>query len=236
MLTSYLKVAWRILQKNKLYSLVNIIGLTIGISSFILISLYVQTEWAYDRFHKNADRIVRVTMEYSNGGTNEKYAQTGTKVGPQFKRTFPSVTAFVRTFKFPRVISYRDKVFDEKNFLYADSSFLNVFSFKLMKGNPYTALNATHQLLITESMARKYFGNDDPVGKTLLVANTDHYLVTGIIQDAPENTQMHFDFVASFSSLDASKTEDWWTANDITYLLLNRADQIPKLQERLALI
>src|ERR1700681_4632604 len=232
MLINYFKIAWRNLKKNKLYSFVNIIGLTIGITSCILISLYISHELSYDRFHKNADRIVRVTMEYSNGGTIGKYAQTGTKVGPQLKRTFPSVAAFARTLKFAMLISYRDKTFNEKNFLYADSSFFNIFSFTLKKGNPSTVLNARNQLLITETMAKKYFGNDDPVGKTLLIANSDYYIVNGIVQDAPENSQMHFDFIASFSSLDASKTEDWWTANDITYLLLNRANQIPLLKEQ----
>ncbi|HEY4936007.1 MAG TPA: FtsX-like permease family protein, partial [Puia sp.] len=181
-----------------------------------------------------ADRIVRITMEYGNGGTIGSYAQTGTKVGPQLKRTFPPITDFARTFKFPRVITYQNKVFSEKNFLYADSSFFNIFSFQLIKGNPSTALNAPHQLVITETMARKYFGNDDPVGKTLLVGNSDNFMVTGITPDAPGNSQMHFDFIASFTSLDESKTEDWWTANDITYLLLNRADQMPLLQERVA--
>ncbi len=232
MFKNYFKIAWRILKKNKLYSIVNIIGLTVGITSCILISLYIWSEWSYDRFHKNADRIVRITMEYGNGGTIGKFAQTGTKVGPQLKRTFPSVAAFARTFKFPRVITYRNKVFDEKNFLYADSSFFDIFSFKLIKGNHSTALNAPHQLVMTESMAKKYFGNDDPVGKTLLIANSDNYIVTGIAQDAPENSQIHFDFIASFTSLDESKTEDWWTANDITYLLLNRADQIPLLKQQ----
>jgi putative ABC transport system permease protein len=234
MLKNYFKVAWRNLTKTRLYSLVNIIGLTIGITSCILIALYIETEWSYDRFHKNADRIVRVTMEYSNGGTVGKYATTGTKVGPQFKRSFPAVAAFTRTFKYPRVISYREKVFDEKNFLYADSSYFSIFSFKLVKGNPSTVLNAPFQLVITESMARKYFGNDDPVGKTLLIANSDRYLVTGVVQDAPGNSQMHFDFIASFTSLDDSKTEDWWTANDVTYLLLNRADEIPRLKEQIS--
>ena len=234
MFKNYFKIAWRNLKKNKLYSFVNIIGLTIGITSCILISLYIEMELSYDRFHKNAGRIVRITMEYSNGGTVEKYANTGTKVGPQFKRSFPAVAAFARTFKYPRVISYRDKSFNEKNFLYADSSFFRIFSFRLIRGNSSSALNAPHQLVITENMARKYFGSEDPVGKTLLIANSDFYLVTGIVQDAPASSQMHFDFIASFTSLDDSKTEDWWTANDITYLLLNRADQLPRLQQQVA--
>jgi putative ABC transport system permease protein len=235
MFKNYFKIAWRNLKKNRLYSFVNIIGLTIGITSCILISLYIGHELSYDRFHKNADRIVRITMEYSNGGIIGRYAQTGTRVGPQLKRTFPAVTAFARTFKYPRVIKYRDKIFIEKKFLYADSAFFDIFSFKLIRGNPYTALNAPHQLVITETMAKKYFGDDEPIGKTLLVANSDNYVVTGIVQNAPGNSQLHFDFIASFTSLDESKTEDWWTANDITYLLLNRADQILPLQEQVTL-
>ena len=234
MIKNYFKVAWRNLKRTRLYSFVNIIGLTIGITSCILIGLYIQSELSYDRFHKNADRIVRITMEYSNGGVIGKYAQTGTKVGPQLKRTFPSVAAFARTFIYPRVIAYRDKVFNEKNFLYADSSFFKIFSFLLVRGNPTTALSAPHQLVITESMAKKYFGNDDPIGKTLLISNNDHFIVTGVAQDAPGNSQIHFDFIASFTSLDESKSEDWWTANDITYILLNHANQIPQLEEQVS--
>ncbi len=234
MFINYFKTAWRNLKNNKLYSFVNIIGLTIGIACCILIGLYVGHEWSYDRFHSKAGRIVRITMEYSNGGTVGKYAQTGTKVGPQLKRTFPSVDAFVRTFKYPRVINYHNKVFNEKNFLYADSDFFRVFSFRLIKGNPATVLNAPNKLVITEGMANKYFGKEDPVGKTLIIAGSDNYIVTGVVQDAPTNSQMNFDFIGSFTSLDAAKTEEWWTANDITYLLLNREDQIPQLQQQVA--
>ena len=231
MFKNYFKIAWRTLKKNKLYSFINIIGLTIGITSCILIGLYIGHELSYDRFHKNADRIVRVTMEYSSGGTVGKYAYTGTKVGPQFRRTFPSVDAFVRTFKFPRVVAYRSKIFDEPNFLYADSSFFRIFSFRLLKGNPASVLRAPNQLVITESMAKKYFGNEDPVGKVLRVANDKDFMVTGVVQDIPGNSQMHFDFVASFDPV-PSEREDWWTANDVTYLLLNRAEQIGELQEQ----
>ncbi len=132
------------------------------------------------------------------------------------------------------MIAYRDKVFNEKDFLYADSSFFNIFSFKLIRGNPSAALNAPHQLVITETMARKYFGNEDPIGKTLLISNSDNFVITGVAQDPPANSQLHFDFVASFTSLDESKTEDWWTANDITYLLLNQANQIPQLERQVS--
>jgi putative ABC transport system permease protein len=231
MFHNYFKIAWRNQRKNRLYSFVNITGLTIGITSCILIGLYIGHELSYDRFHQNADRIARITMEYSLAGTVGKYATTGTKVGPQLKRSFPSVEAFARVFKFPRVVSYRDKTFDEQHFLYADSAFFRIFSFRLTRGNASELLKAPKQIVITESMAKKYFGQEDPIGRTIRIANSDDFTVTGIAKDPPSNSQLIFDFVASFSSLDASKTEEWWTANYITYFLLQEKGQIPALQK-----
>src|SRR3984885_8295933 len=131
MFKSYFKIAWRNLWKNKLYTVVNILGITIGIASCIFLGLYIGDELSYYQFHKKGDRIARITMEYSNGGTIGKYAQTGTKAGPQFTRSFPAIEAFSRTFKFGRIVSDGSKTFDEKNFLFADSSFFQIFSFPL---------------------------------------------------------------------------------------------------------
>jgi putative ABC transport system permease protein len=233
MFRNYIKTAWRSLKKNKLYTIVNIIGLTIGITSCILLGMYIGHELSYDRFHAKADRIVRLTMEYSTGGTVGKYAQSGTKAGPQFKRIFPAITAFARTFKFARVVSYQDKAFDEKNFLYADSSFFKIFSFHLIRGNPADVLNAPNRLVITKSMAKKYFGQEDPLGKTLKIASSTNFLVTGIADDPPGNSQIKFDFVASFSSLDASRNEEWWTANYITFFLMDQPGDLPRLQSQI---
>src|SRR5580765_4065715 len=122
MLSNSFKIALRQIRKNKLYSFVNIAGLTIGIASCLLIGIYILHESAYDRFHKNASRIARVTMDYNAGDAVTKNATTGTKVGPQFKRSFPEVEAYARTLKYTRVVSYQDKVFEEERFLYADSA------------------------------------------------------------------------------------------------------------------
>ena len=234
MIKNYFKTALRNLRKNKLYTFINVLGLTIGISSCIFLGLYIGDELSYDKFHSNADRIARVTMEYSNGGTIGKFAQTGTKVGPQFSRSFPDIETFVRTFKFGRIVSNGEKVFDEKNILYADSSFFKIFSFSLVRGNPLTALNAPYQIVLTKKMALKYFGKEDAMGKSLKVSSSDNYTVTGIAEDPPENSQIRFDFVASFNSLDESRTEDWWSANDITYLLLNNPTSFTRLQEQIS--
>ena len=125
MIRNYFKTAFRHLQKNKLYAIVNVLGLAIGVTSCILIGIYIWHELSYDRFHKNKDRIVRVTWEYNFGDAETKTATTGTKVGPQFQRSFPEVESFVRLMKYPRVIAYGENLFEEKNFVYADSSFFS---------------------------------------------------------------------------------------------------------------
>lgn len=231
MIRNYFKIALRYLQKNKLYAIVNVLGLAIGIASCILIGLYIWHEKSFDSFHKNADRIARITWEYKFDDKVNKVALTGTKAGPEFKRNFPEVEAYVRTMKYPRVIGYKDKLFDEKNFVYADSAFFNTFSFPLIKGDPAHVLDAPDKLVITESAAKKYFGEEDPVGQTVKVGVKD-FLVTGVAKDVPGNSQIQFDFVGSFTSLAASKTEKWSEANYITYLLVHSNDQIRSVQAK----
>ena len=134
---NYIKIAWRSLLKNRLYSFVNLIGLTVGLVSCILIGAYIANEWSYDRFQRKGDRIARIVMEFSIGGTGEKVAVCGTKAGPQFRRTFPAVEDFVRMMELPAIVSYNGTVYDEKRFLYADSSFFRLFSFRLLRGDPF---------------------------------------------------------------------------------------------------
>ncbi len=233
MIKNYFKIAFRHLKKNKLYAFVNISGLAIGIASCLLIGIYIKQELSFDKFHANANRIVRVTMDYNFGDQQSKIALTGTKIGPQFKRTFPQVTDYVRTLKYARVVAYNDKIFDEKNFLYADSAFFGIFSFPLLSGDIKTALDAPDKIVVTQSMAKKYFGDENPIGKVLKVGGTKDFIVSGITTDAPDNSQIKFDFVASFTNLNAAKTENWWEANYITYLLLNNRDQIKPLQNKI---
>jgi putative ABC transport system permease protein len=232
MIKNYFKIAFRRLQKNKLYSIVNITGLMVGITSCLLIGLFIINEASYDRFNKNSDRIVRMTMQYGEGG-KQKIAVTGTKAGPQLKRTFPQIESFVRLINGSAVIKKGDVIFDEKRFLYADSSFLSIFSFPLIRGDIKTILDAPNKMVLSESAAKKYFGDADPVGKTLRVNDDRDFLVTGVITDAPENSQIKYDFIASFTSLDVSKTEEWWTANYTTYLLLKNKDQLNGFQHQL---
>jgi len=232
MIKNYFKIAWRNLRKNRLYAFINILGLTVGIVSCLMIGIYIKHELSYDRFNQNAERTVRVTMDYNFGGETQKIAVTGTKIGPQFKREFPQVVDFVRTYKRTRVVSYNNQLFDEQNFFYAEPSFFKIFSFKLVRGDVANALSTDDKIVITESTAKKYFEQEDPIGKVLKVGDKN-FMVSAIAADPPSNSQVQFDFIAPFNVLDAAKTEDWTSANYITYLLLRNKEDIQPLAKQI---
>lgn len=234
MIKHYFKTALRNLRKNKAFSFINILGLTVGLTCCLLMVLYIRHELSYDDFQKNGDRMARVIMEYSEGGSVMKGNFTSTKVAPAFKRNFPEVEQAVRMYKGIRVVHYQDKLFDEKSFMYADSTFFDMFSFKLLKGNPQYALSGPNVVVLTQSAAKKYFGDDDPIGKIIKVGSTEtDYQVTGVIENCPSNSQIKYDFLASFSSLGVTQEDTYWDANYTTYLLLKDKSSIASLQAKI---
>jgi putative ABC transport system permease protein len=234
MFKNYFKTAFRNLRKNKLYSAINIFGLTVGLAACLLIGVYINNELSYDKFNVNADRIVRATMEYKKAGTVNSVATAGTKTGPQFKRTFPLIEEYARTYIGHNVIKNGDKVFDEPRILYADQPFFKIFSFHIIEGNAATALDAPDKMVITKSMAKKYFGNKDAINKILNCGGKD-FKISALCDDAPENSQIKFDFVTQFANLgNGVKDETWWTANWITYFLLQGKKDIPQLQQQIS--
>ncbi len=233
MLRNYLRIALRNLFKNKLYSTINIFGLTIGLTACLLIGVYIKHELSYDKFNVNATRIARVTMEYGNAETVNVTANTGTKVGPQFKRVFPLVQEYARTFIGGGIVKAGDRIFDEPRILFADGAFFKIFSFPLTDGNISTALDAPEKIVLSQSMAKKYFGNDDPISKQISVRGKN-YTVSAICRDAPPNSQIKFDFVTQFLNWgDIVKKEEWWTADWITYLLLQDDESMIPLQQQI---
>lgn len=238
MFKNYLKTALRSFFKNKTASAINIFGLTIGLTCCLLIALYIQHELSFDNFQTNGDRIARVIMEYNFDGNsaNQKGNYTSVRVAPVFKRTFPEVESAVKMTQYARVIHSADKLINEKNFMYADATFFTIFSFKLLQGDVHSILSASHDVVLTESTAKKYFGNENPIGKALQVGNESTlYHVTGVMQDCPANSQIRCDFVASFSSLGITpdSEDSYWDANYTTYLLLKNKDAINSLQAKL---
>jgi putative ABC transport system permease protein len=237
MIRNYFKIAIRNLWKNKTSSFINIFGLTIGLCSCLLIGLYILHELNYDNFQQKGDRIARVIMEYKfDGGTEFKKGNfTSARVAPIFKQTFPEIETAVRMTQSGRVVHYKDKLIDEKSFMYADPSFFNAFSFRLLQGEPNEVLKAPNQVVLTESTAKRYFANESAMGKVLKVGtDTTLYMVTGIIQDCPSNSQIKFDFLASWSSLGlADEEKTYWDANYTTYLLLKNKESIAPLQAKI---
>lgn len=235
MLKIYFKIAWRNLAKNKLYSIINIGGLTIGIASCILIGLYVANELSYDRFNKNASRLVRATTEYTVDGTKHEIGATASMEGPRFATAFPQIECYVRIRnRDPYVVRYGDKTFVEPRFYFADSTFFSMFSFPLIKGDIRNALDAPGKIVISQSMEKKYFGNSDGLGKLLLVGGTKTYMVSGVAKDAPINSQIKFNFIASYSSLPDANTPNWEIPIYTTYFLLHDPNDIPALEKKIA--
>lgn len=236
MLRNWLITAFRNFRKNKTYSAINILGLTIGLTSCLLIALYIRHELSYDRFQAKGDRISRVIMEYHFDGAGETRRGnfTSTKVAPAFRKNFPEVVSAVRMTDADRVVGYGEQLFSETRFMFADSSFFDLFSMPLLKGDVRGALSGPRKVVVTESTARRYFGKEEPLGKMLRVGtDSTLYEVTGLMRDVPANSQFRFDFLASFSSLGANQEETYWDANYTTYLLLTSEGARSSLQAKI---
>src|SRR6185437_13145605 len=171
MIRNWLLTALRGLRKSKTAAAINILGLTVGLSSCLLILLFIRNELSYDDFEVRGNRIARVIMEYrfDGGGDMQRGNFTSTKVAPTFKRTFPEVESAVRMFMDEYTVRSGEKLLNEKRFMYADSSFFDVFSFSLLRGDVHTALNGPRKVILTETTARRYFGDADPLGRMIRV-------------------------------------------------------------------
>ncbi len=237
MLKNIFKTAIRNFSRNKAYSLINISGLAIGLSCCILIILYIQREVSYDKFHEKADRIGRVIVEYEFQGEGSKQLSTPSIVAPLFQREFPEIERTVRFYPPWRsaVVRYNQKVFQEDRFYFADSAVFEIFTFPFVAGDPATALNRPNTIVITESTARKYFGDENPIGKTLQRENDWPFEVTGVLQDLPDNSHIKLDFLASYASLpfNWAKNETWNSANFRTYLLFKTPQSRASLESKL---
>ena len=205
MLLTFFKIFLRSFVKKRIYSLINILGLAIGITSFILIMMYVFDELSYDRHFKKSDRISRVCMIYDFGGVGENSASMPFPVAYTLKSEYPEmIEEVVRVFNFQSdraLIEYEGQKFNESAFFFADSTFFTIFDHRFIMGDPETALQEPNSVVITESTARKYFKNEDPLGKIFEFETVLPLKVTGVIEDMPRQTHLRFDFMASLSSM-----------------------------------
>lgn len=204
MLFNYLKIAYRNLIKNPLFSFINIFGLALGMALFLLILQYVKFEFSYDTYHKNHEDIVRLSYSKIKDGERAfNSILTYSGVPSRMKEEFPEVTDYVRIVPSRResLINYDDMYFKEKGIVFADSTLFTIFSFKLLQGDSETVLSEPFTVAISKSIAKKYFGNDDPIGKSIKRGNDELYNVTGVFEDIPSNSHIKFDFALSHSSL-----------------------------------
>ena len=202
MLRNYFKIAFRNLWKHKVFSFINMMGLTVGMTACFFIFLYVSFELSYDSFHSKADRIYRVVADIKTPTEVIHTNQPAWAVPHNAKDEFPEIESFVRIANDKVLVRKGDIKFNEENTAYADSSFFKVFDFKLLKGNPKTALKEPFSVVLSEKAARKYFGNSDPIDETLLITD-DAYpaIVTGVMKDIPENSIVNGDVVLSMSTI-----------------------------------
>ncbi len=245
MIKYYFLLFVRKIQRQKLFAFINILGLSVGMASALLMYLFVSDEFSYDQFHKNADRIYRVNQTFIWGeGNKNQFASTGPGVSFAVKAEIPEVEQVVRIHT-PGdfLISYTDaknevKTFDQDKVLAADSNLFQVFTFPLLKGNPQTALRYPQTLVMTESTARKYFGDEDPLGKIVRLGEGDqqqNYEVTGVAKDIPDNSYIKFDIMISMTSFPVVKRLYWswvWTQVE-TYVLLKPGSSIDQARIRL---
>jgi putative ABC transport system permease protein len=221
MLKSYFKIAWRNLMKNKKFSVINIFGLATGLACSLLIFLFVRDEKSYDRFNKDSSQIYRVVKDFINDdGSRIPDATTPAALAPAMQTEIPEVETITRVY--PDwggnwLIKYGDKKIVEEKLWRVDSSFFDVFTFPFIKGSPETAFKDLNSIVLTESAARRYFGNDDPIGKTLQVAPSKDMMVTGVLKDVPENSHIHFDFLCPFRQI-GNVDANWGQYNYYTYV------------------
>jgi putative ABC transport system permease protein len=241
MLGNYLKITLRNMKRYKVYSLINISGLAVGIACTIFIFLWVKDELSFDRFHENADRIYRVVSSTSDDGSPTN-ANGSFGVGPALKKDFSEVIETVRIRKMgqsvKRYVGFKDKKFYESRFFFAEPTIFTVFNFLLVKGDSTTSLNDPNSIVLTEEMAKKYFGNEDPIGKIIEAdpyndGNLMLFRITGIAKNVPSNSHFHFDFLASYSSLKDDTDNFSGFYQHFTYVLLNSKSSVESLENKL---
>lgn len=236
MLKNYFMISYRNLIRNKGYSIINISGLSIGMASFLLILLWVQAEVSYDKFHDNSDRIQLLYLDAILGSPMTAPVSVA-DAGPTMVELYPEVENMVRLEPGGASVSIKidERMFQEEKVSYADNTIFEVFSFPLIMGNVKDALVAPYTVVISESLARKYFGSEGALGKILEIDGNTEYTITGIMADMPENSSLNFDIIRSFETLISNNTAgvgEWFSFRYMTFLLLAENSDIDALEAK----
>ncbi len=225
---NYVKAALRVIRRQKVYSLINIAGLAVGMAACLLILLWVRDETSYDKFHANYDNIYRTIPEFQG----QKTVSNPLALARIFKDQYPEVRRISRYASQNFLMKYGDKISSENGGL-VDDDFLNIFSFPLVKGTPETVFASPESIVLTESTAAKIFGSEDPMGKSIRVNNAADLIVTGILKDVPPTSHVRFDFLAPMR-LQGEREQTSWSYEVATYALLDENVSIPDFEEKIS--
>lgn len=240
MFRNYFKIAFRALNRNRTFTLVNVLGLVIGISFSCMLYIYVSNELSYDKFHTKSDRIYRIiTLDTRDPENPRQYGITVPPMGKELVDNYPEVVDMVRLHQFMGqvVFDINGEKFQERSWFTADSNFFKVFDFEFVAGDRSTALSKPFSLVVTASAAKKYFGNENPVGKVMKIENLDEPItITGVLKDLPSNSHLQFDFL--FSNI---RTDDdwkkymnsWESFGAYTYIVLDKNNSIESLKAKM---
>ncbi len=232
---SHLKVAFRKMRKQKAYTVINTVGLALGMTCSFLIFFWVHDELGYNRFHEKADQLFRVNKKYQIGGINEYNSSTPFPLAETVRENFAEVIDATRFQRVRALVSFEDKVFYERRICAVDPSFFRVFTFPPVKGDPAAALAEQGSIVLTESIAAKYFGIEEPVGKTLTFDRDKSFIVKGVIRDIPPDSDLRFDlFVPAQGMLNQELLENWTSHFAMTFVLLQDGSVAVEVEKKLS--
>ncbi len=233
MFRNYIKTALRSLSKNKGFTAINVLGLALGLAVTLLIVFYVVDELSYDRYNLKSDRIFRINNEIKFGGNDASYAVSPAPLAAALIADFPEIENVVRFRQNGNFeIKKGTQNIREMNLVYADPSVFSIFTLPMLQGNPQNALKNPNSIVLTESMAHKYFNTTDVVGKALVVNDTVNYKITGVIKDVPKQSHLKFDFFISMATLAEGRDPSWLNNNFQTYFLLKPGARIQQLEPK----
>lgn len=237
MLKNFLRIAWRNLIRKKGYSAINILGLAVGMACCLLILMWVEDEMSYDRFHKQSDDIYRVVTELRYGERSTNLATTPAPLAPMLKQEIPDIMEYCRYYQYDgSLIQFTDKAFFERQIHFADPSFFKIFTFSPVEGNIESSLEDKRSIVITESIAQKYFGDGNALGQVLSIKGLGDFSVSAVLDEIPSNSHFQFDFILPFDNLIdlGEPLEGWGRMRYFTYILARENAYPDSLESKIA--
>ncbi|MFD1145192.1 ABC transporter permease [Larkinella insperata] len=235
MIRNYIKIAWRNLLKNKVFSFINSVGLSVGLTCCLLIAAFVDDELRYDRYPVKAEQIYRVGVRLTGNGAVTEFPNADVAVGRGIQQAFPEVEASTRLFRWNQIfVRYREKNIKEKAIAIVDSNFLDIFSIPFLAGDPKTALRDPGSVVVTQAFAERFFGSEPALGKILKFGQDQQARkITGVIEAVPRNSHFHFDLFLSVAGETFAQRQDWSNVGSYTYLVLKKGADPQKLEAKL---